>query len=89
MSAKVHLISGCANREVAADADEVTRCGMQLVRSYEPSPAEASYDDWGEPHAIEAYHRPGETRLFAGTSARNAVTCGVCQKSLSRSWGIN
>lgn len=89
MSAKVHLISGCANREVAADADEVTRCGMQLVRSYEPSPAEPSHNDWGQPHVIDAYRRPKGARLFAGTSERNAVTCGVCQKSLFRSWGIN
>lgn len=89
MSIKVHLISGCANREVADDADEVTRCGIQLCWSPQPSPAETTHDEWGEPHIVEAYTRPGEDRLFAATRDRGGVTCRTCNHSLVKSWGIN
>ncbi|RZJ40939.1 MAG: hypothetical protein EON87_17140 [Brevundimonas sp.] len=89
MSAKVHLISGCANRDVADDAEEVSRCGLQLVWSIGPAPAEPSHDDYGEPHRIWAYTQPGQTRVLAASHDRGAVTCGKCQSSLVRSWGIN
>lgn len=89
MSAKVHLISGCANREVADDAEEVTRCGIQLRWSSKSSPAEPTHDEYGVQHVVGAYTRPGEARLFAATRDRGGVTCMACNRSLVRSWGIN